>query len=45
MRDLAVTNRNKAPLYHLVYVSKHDLGDNIWQSVARSGKRHLELFP
>ena len=44
VRDVPVTNRNNTPLYHLVYVSKHDLGDEIWQSVVRSGKQQLELF-
>jgi three-Cys-motif partner protein len=35
---------NRAPLYHLVFASKHSRGDRIWESVTRqgpSGQRRL----
>ncbi len=43
VRDVPVKNKNNTPLYHLVYASKHDLGDKIWENVIRYGKRQLEL--
>jgi three-Cys-motif partner protein len=35
VRSLPVENSKDNVLYHLVFATKHELGNNIWQSVAR----------
>ncbi len=35
VRSVEVTNSTGGVLYHLVYVSKHELGDKIWDSIAK----------
>jgi three-Cys-motif partner protein len=40
-----VTNTKNGGLYHLVFASKHDLGDKIWKSIAKtSGSGQTSFF-
>lgn len=36
VRSVSVCNSKNAPLYYLVYISKHPKGSEIWQSLARN---------
>lgn len=41
-RSLPITNTSNVVMFHLVFFSKHDLGDKIWNSIAKttpSGQR------
>jgi three-Cys-motif partner protein len=35
VRSLQIVNSRNLPIYHLVYASRHDRGNAIWQSIAR----------
>lgn len=43
LRSIPVENSKGVVMYHLVYVSKHPLGDVIWDSIRRSEQRELPL--
>jgi hypothetical protein len=39
VRDVAVPNDQGGVIYHLVYASKHEKGDQIWQSITKNLRR------
>jgi three-Cys-motif partner protein len=44
--DIRITNSKEAPLYHLVFASKHPLGGTIFKNISRKnsrGQRRLDL--
>jgi len=44
VRAMPVTTKGNVPIYHLVYASKNELGDRIWESIIKthgSGQRSL----
>jgi three-Cys-motif partner protein len=43
-RSLAAENRNEGVVYHLVFFSKNDLGDKIWNSVAKARGKQMNLL-
>ncbi len=45
VRSLAVENTKDNVLYHLMYASKHPLGDQIWQSVTATSPRGERELP
>ena len=47
VRSEPIKNSQNLPLYYLVYASKNDRGDKIWQSITKnapSGQRGLRLL-
>jgi len=46
VRSLPIKNSRNRALYHLMFATKHDLGNKIWGSIARigpGGQRELDL--
>lgn len=43
VRSVPVRNSKGVPMYHLVYASKHPLGDDIWESITRPRQGELPL--